>query len=104
MFDDACRQDSIWSCMRPIGAIAMRFLLPTLVLIVLVLGGLYLGVLRRAAPEGEAWRAVALTGLGSGVVAAVLTLLVAVLSFTALLDAAPLEMQIPEPERTLLPP
>ena len=67
----------------------MVYLLPTVVLLVLVLGGLYLVVLRRAAPEGGAWRAVALTGLVSGVMAAVLTALTAVLSFTALLDTAP---------------
>lgn len=67
----------------------MAFLLPILIFIVLGLGGLYLVVLRRVAPESGAWRAVALTGLGAGIVAAVLTALAAVLSFTAILDAAP---------------
>lgn len=67
----------------------MMFLLLTVVLVVLVLGALYLGVLRRAAPEGDAWTAVALTGLVASVVAVLLTALAAVLSLTALLDAAP---------------
>jgi len=67
----------------------MVFLLLIVVLVGLVLGGLYLGVLRRAAPEGGAWKAVALTGLVSSVVAALLTVLAAVLSFTTLFDAVP---------------
>jgi hypothetical protein len=67
----------------------MVVLLPILLFIVLGLGVLYLVVLRRVAPENRAWRALVLTGLGAGVVAAVLTAISALLSFTAILDASP---------------
>lgn len=67
----------------------MIFLLLLVILVILLLGGVYVVFLRRAAREGPGWRAVALTGLVAGVVAAVLTALASVLSLTPLLDAMP---------------
>ena len=64
----------------------MAVLLLLVILVILVLGGVYVVFLRRATREGAGWRAVALTGLVSSLVAAVLA---AVLSLTALLDATP---------------
>jgi len=65
----------------------MVILLSLVVLVILVLGGVYVFFLRRVARESAGWRIVALTGLVSGSLAAVLTGLAAVLSLTPLLDA-----------------
>ncbi len=64
-------------------------LLITLLLII-ALGVLYVRVLRTAPREGSAWQAVARTGLVAGILAAVLTALAALMSFTSLLEAVPL--------------
>ena len=61
----------------------MVFLLP---LVILVIGGVYIVFLRKTSSDGAGWRAVALTGLISGIVAAMLTALAVVLSMTSLLD------------------
>jgi hypothetical protein len=59
-------------------------------LLVLALGVLYGVVLRRASREGTAWRIVAQTGFVAGIMAAVLTALAALMSFTSMLEATPL--------------
>jgi uncharacterized membrane protein len=67
----------------------MSVFLPLVIVVVLILAGVYVVYLRRAAREGAGWKAVALTGLVAGIVAAVLTALIAVLSLTPLLDSLP---------------
>ena len=59
-------------------------------LLVLALGVLYGMVLRHAPREGTAWRAVAQTGFVAGITAVVLTALAALMSFTSMLEATPL--------------
>ena len=59
-------------------------------LLVLALGILYGVVLRGAPRGGAAWRVVAQTGFVAGIMAAVLTALAALVSFTTILEATPL--------------
>jgi hypothetical protein len=68
----------------------MFMVLLIVLLLVLALGVLYGVVLRGAPREGTAWRAVAQTGFVAGIVAAGLTALAALMSFTSMLEATPL--------------
>jgi len=59
-------------------------------LLVLALGVLYVVVLRPMPHESASWRAVAQTGFVTSILAAVLTALAALASFTSLFEATPI--------------
>jgi len=59
-------------------------------LLVLAIAILYSVVLRRAPQNGTAWRGVAHASFVAGILAVVLTALAAIISFTSVLEATPL--------------
>ncbi len=68
----------------------MFVLLLIALLLILALGALYGIVLRRTPREGAAWQVMAQTGFIAGIIAVLLTALAAIMSFTTMFEATPL--------------